>query len=187
MLKQDKKNDVFLNIQVLIRELGKTIENFNKIKSVGSHGTSSFNFRLIDDYDSFETESRVAKRRHTVEPPGPHEIRLKALSAMVFKRVFRFLQLLCENDHQANKKYFLEQVDDDNVKKINSINMIEQATFEIRKLFKIMSKDIVSLPLSVLDFINEINQIPCEDNQKTLCKTTFFEDFCYMASYLSDK
>ena len=65
--------------------------------------------------------------------------------------------------------------------------MIEQSTFEIRKLFKIMSKDIVALPLSVLDFINEINQIPCEDNQKTLCKTTFFEDFCYMASYLSDQ
>lgn len=44
----------------------------------------------------------------------------------------------------------------------------------------------MELPLSVLDFINEINQIPCEENQKTLCKTTFFEDFCYMASYLSD-
>ena len=65
--------------------------------------------------------------------------------------------------------------------------MIEQSTFEIRKLCKIMSKDIVALPLSVLDFINEINQIPWEDNQKTLCKPTFFEDFCYMASYLSDQ
>jgi hypothetical protein len=71
-------------------------------------------------------------------------------------------------------------------KKINSINMIELATFEIRKLFKIISKDIVDVPLTVLDFINEINQIPCEENQKTLCKTTFFEDFCYMASYMSD-
>jgi hypothetical protein len=104
----------------------------------------------------------------------------------VFKRVFRFLQLLCENNHVDNKKYFLVQKDENDQPKVNSINMIELATFEIRKLFKIMSKDIVALPSCVLDFINEINQIPCEDNQKTLCKTTFFEDFCYMASYLSD-
>lgn len=72
MLKQDKNNDVFLNIKALIVELGKTIENFNRVKISGGHSASTFNVRLIDDYDSFHTEERVAKRKHTVEPPGPH-------------------------------------------------------------------------------------------------------------------
>ena len=52
--------------------------------------------------------------------------------------------------------------------------MIEVATFETRGLFKIMNKDIAKIPLPVLDFVNEINQIPCSSNQKTLCRTTFF-------------
>lgn len=65
--------------------------------------------------------------------------------------------------------------------------MIEVATFQIRGLFKIMNRNIAKIPLNVLDFINEINQIPCSLNQKTLCRTTFFEDFCYMANFLSDE
>jgi hypothetical protein len=64
--KQDKKNDVFLNIQALIVDLGRNIENFNSIKTHASHGSSSFNFRLIDDYDYFHSEARVVKRKHTV-------------------------------------------------------------------------------------------------------------------------
>lgn len=57
---------MFLNIQETIAELGKLIESFNRIKTSNSHGTSTFNFRLIDDYDYFHYEMRVAKRKHTI-------------------------------------------------------------------------------------------------------------------------
>ena len=50
-----------------------------------------------------------------------------------------------------------------------------------------MSIKIVNIPPSILDFINEITQIPCLDCQIALMKSTFFEDMSYMASYFEDK
>lgn len=68
-----------------------------------------------------------------------------------------------------------------------SINFIETACLLLRKFFKILSKKICELPLTILDFINETTQIPCLDNQIALTKSSYFEDLCYMASYFNKK
>lgn len=39
----------------------------------------------------------------------------------------------------------------------------------------------------MLDFVTEITQLPCLENQLTLCKTTFFEDSCYMSQFFHSK
>ena len=76
-------------------------------------------------------------------------------------RIFRFLQLFCENNNVHMKKFLLEQINDDSQKKTNSINFIEEATLLLRKKFKIMNENVVNIPPCILDFINEITQIPC--------------------------
>lgn len=37
-----------------------------------------------------------------------------------------------------------------------------------------MNDKVVSIPNTLLDFINEITQLPCIENQKSFMKTTFF-------------
>jgi hypothetical protein len=76
-------------------------------------------------------------------------------------RIFRFLQLFCENNNVDMKKFLLEQINEDEQKKTNSINFIEEATLLLRKKFKIMNDNVVRIPPCILDFINEITQIPC--------------------------
>lgn len=81
------------------------------------------------------------------------------------------------------KKFIMKQTDSEGVIKSNTINFIYEATQLLRQLFKIMSSKVVNIPPSLLDFINEITQIPCIDCQKSLMKSTFFEDISYMAGF----
>jgi hypothetical protein len=48
----------------------------------------------------------------------------------------------------------------------------------LRKIFKVYGERIKNVPHKILDFLNEIAQIPCETNQIELSKSTFFEDVC---------
>lgn len=44
---------------------------------------------------------------------------------------------------------------------MNSINFIEETTFLLRRFFKIMNINIIEIQLFLLDFINEVTQLPC--------------------------
>lgn len=65
-------------------------------------------------------------------------------------------------------------------KKLNSIDFIQVATNELRKMFQIMCKEILEIPVFILDFLLEVTQIPVRDNQLVLMRSTFFEDLCQM-------
>lgn len=82
---------------------------------------------------------------------------------MALCRIFRFLQLFCENGNIKMKKFLLAQTNDveGTQKKTNSINFIETTSLLLRKLFKVMNDKIVGIPATLLDFINEITQLPC--------------------------
>lgn len=81
------------------------------------------------------------------------------------------------------KKFVMKQINEDGIAKVASINFIEEACQLLRQFFKIMSSKIVAVPPSLLDFITEVTQIPCLDCQKSLMKSTFFEDISYMAGF----
>jgi len=68
--------------------------------------------------------------------------------------MFRFLQLFCENNNIEMKKFIMTQTNNDDTPKINTINFISEACYLLRQFFKIMSSKIVSIPPSLLDFIN---------------------------------
>lgn len=80
-----------------------------------------------------------------------------------FKSVFELLHLLCENNFVEFKKEFREQKADS--LKLNNRNLLIRSTIELRKLFKVYNERIRTLPHRILDFLNEIAQIPCEANQ----------------------
>jgi hypothetical protein len=73
------------------------------------------------------------------------------------------LQLFCENGNVDMKNFLLAQTNDKERKqrKTTSINFIETTTLLLRKLFKIMNDKVVNIPQTLLDFINEITQLPC--------------------------
>ena len=106
---------------------------------------------------------------------------------MALCRIFRFLQLLCENNNIRLKNFLLKQYNEDGSDKLQIINFVQEACQLLRQFFKIMSIKVVNIPPSILDFINEITQIPCLDCQLSLVKSTFFEDMSYMASFFEDK
>lgn len=47
-------------------------------------------------------------------------------------------------------------------------------------MFEIMCKDIIEIPIFILDFILEVTQIPVTENQLVLMRSNFFEDLCQM-------
>lgn len=70
---------------------------------------------------------------------------------------------------------------------MNSINFIEFTTNQLRIFLKIMNKAITLIPSFMLDFLIEVIQLPCLENQITLCKSTFFEDACYLSQFFLNK
>lgn len=58
--------------------------------------------------------------------------------------------------------------------KLNNKNLLIRSTIELRKIFRVYCERIKSVPHKILDFLNEIAQIPCEINQIELSKSTFF-------------
>jgi hypothetical protein len=47
-------------------------------------------------------------------------------------------------------------------------------------MFDVMCKEIIEIPIFILDFILEVTQIPIQPNQIVLMRSTFFEDLCQM-------
>lgn len=101
--------------------------------------------------------------------------------------MFRFLQLFCENNNIEMKKFLSIQTNDDDSKKTNSINFIEEATGLLRKFFKVMNIKMVNIPNNLLAFIVEITQLPCIDNQIVFIQSTFFEDLSYLAAFFDSE
>lgn len=65
---------------------------------------------------------------------------------------------------------------------MDPVNFISVATNELRNLFGVMCKQIVDVPLFLLDFLLEVTQIPIQENQTALMNSSFFEDLCQMAN-----
>lgn len=52
-------------------------------------------------------------------------------------------------------------------------------------MFRIFCTETMEIPIFIMDFINEVTQIPILENQLALMRSTFFEDLCQMEETLS--
>ncbi len=183
--KSDEANEGLQRIYELINKLGRLIYKNNKIRKVKFRSNRPFSVTIIDTYDFYSAKDKCIMRKNVIEPDDVRELEYKNLCINVYNRAFKFIQLLCENNNIFGKNYIRTQRNTDESVKLNSINFIDVATGELRKLYKILSKPIVGIPLFLLDFILEVTQIPVKDNQITFMRSTFFEDLCQLEHFFS--
>jgi hypothetical protein len=145
-----------------------------------------FSYKIVDSYDHFDSKENILVKMFG-HKTDKFEIETELNYELALCRIFRFLQLFCENNNIQMKKFLMTQTNPVGTEKITSINFILEACQLLRQFFKIMSSKVVNIPPSLLDFINEITQIPCLDCQKSLMRSTFFEDISYMAGFFESK
>lgn len=97
-----------------------------------------------------------------------------------YKRAFKFLQLLCENNNVEGKKFIKEQPE-----VVKNFNFIDTACKEVRNLFVALNEEICDVTMFLLDFILEVTQIPVYQNQAALMDLSFFEDVCALQNTFS--
>ncbi|CAK78094.1 unnamed protein product (macronuclear) [Paramecium tetraurelia] len=183
-LLSDSKNKILINYRQLIRRVSRAVYNNFKFRKNKPH--SSFpNIELCDNFDFYDELTQTTSRLNHMEKDDAREEYIKEEFINLLNRSFRFLQLLCENNNVQMKNFIRQQIDPDLNPKIGSINFIELATSQLRVFCKAFNSKISEVPIYILDFILEVVQVPCLENQITLCKTTFFEDVCYLVQQLS--
>lgn len=159
-IQKDPDNKVFRNIKNLIIKLGKIIlKNIDETNLKPSQ-TEEFQVNTIDNYDFYDESEKYCLRKNVFEPSSTNEEIYHRECIVTYRRAFKFLQLLCENNNIENKKYIRDQKG-----KMDPVNFISVATNELRNLFGVMCKQIVDVPLFLLDFILEVTQIPIKQNQ----------------------
>lgn len=125
---------------------------------------------------------RYTLRKNVFEPNSTDEYLYNKLCITTYRRAFKFLQLLCENNNKEGKNFIRVQPG-----KAKQYNFIDITTKELRNLFHIFCSDIQEVPLFLLDFILEVTQIPIYENQQALISSTFFEDLCQLKNSFANE
>ena len=176
---RDPDNRVFRNISNLISKLGKLILKNIDESNYKPTNSDDFEIEIIDNYDFYSETEKYCMRKNVFEPNSTNEIIYHQECIITYRRAFKFLQLLCENNNIENKNLVREQPG-----KLEPINFINTTTTELRNLFEVICKSIVTVPEFLLDFLIEITQIPIKLNQEALMNSSFFEDLCQMGNEL---
>ena len=116
----------------------------------------------------------------------------------MLRRVFRFLQLLCENDNQEMKKYVFSQTNEQGVVKYMSVNFIELAIHLVLQISSFTEKqlklgapsqeigaNLLETIIFIMDFLIEVCQYPAIKNQMYLCNTDFFNLLTLLPNFAS--
>lgn len=178
---------MFIKLEKLVARLGKRITSrIAERTSTKPPEDDEFVVIALDQYDYFDERIHGMKKFESFNISMKEDEYEENLEKEVFGMVFKLMQQLCECNHIELKNFVRKQINSDGNKKNYSFSLISVAIFEIRRLFKVMNKEASVIILSLIDFINEVVTIPCTDNQRSLCETTFFEDLCYMSSFFSE-
>ncbi|KAL4465345.1 hypothetical protein ABPG72_016746, partial [Tetrahymena utriculariae] len=180
-MKEDLDNMILININTLIQKIGKIIYRFSK-EQLREKSTPQIN--LSDTHDYYDSVSQIMVRKNTKNPDDYKEDQFKALCIQVMKRIFRFLQLCCESSNIDMKDYMRQQTFLDNRPKSNSLNFIIIATEINREFLKIINKNVVQIPIIISEFLIEVAQVPCLQNQISLCQTSYFEDISLLSQFI---
>jgi hypothetical protein len=168
------------NIDLLIAKLGKFILKNIDDGSIKEDNDNTFSTTTIDNYDFYDLNTKYVLRKNVFEPITTDEEIYYKLCVITYRRAFKFLQLLCENNNIEGKNFIREQPE-----KVRQANFINITTKELRNLFQVMNNEIADVPMFLLDFLLEVTQIPVKANQEALMCLTFFEDICQMENFFS--
>jgi hypothetical protein len=135
-------------------------KNNKKKRAVQKDDKRTFATNRCDNYDHYDIDRKSVVRKNVYEPDNAKEEEYKNTCITTFRRAFKFIQLLCENNNNDGKHFIREQKTKEGTKKLNSINFIQLATNELRQMFKIYCNETMNIPIFIMDFINEVTQIP---------------------------
>ena len=156
----DDLNKVMMNIDILISKLGKFILKNIDDGNIKEDPDNVFSTTTIDNYDFYDINKKYVLRKNVFEPPNTDEQIYYQKSIITYRRAFKFLQLMCENNNIEGKNWIRNQPE-----KVRKANFINVATKELRNLFQALNKDIAPVPMFLLDFLLEVTQIPVKQNQ----------------------
>ena len=110
ILKLDVDNRVMRNLECLISKLGEFIvKNIEESSRGDPEDKDMFSITTIDNYDFYEAETKYVWRKNVFEPETTDEEIHKNTCIRTYKRAFKFLQLLCENNNTDGKNFIREQ------------------------------------------------------------------------------
>ena len=64
---------------------------------------------MIDNYDFYDADEKYCLRKNVIEPNSTDELIYHRECITTYRRAFKFLQLMCENNNTENKDYIREQ------------------------------------------------------------------------------
>lgn len=128
---------MFANIESLIFILGKLIrknidESNTQKNESNTQGSNEFSPDKIDNYDFFDYQQKYTMRKNVSEPNSTDEFIYNKLCITTYRRAFKFLQIMCENNCQDGKNMIRKQEG-----KAKQFNFIDISTKELRNLFQI--------------------------------------------------
>lgn len=141
-----------MNIKKLIKKIGDFLIEVRANKQ--KDGSREFAYNIVDTFDYFSEEDFALIKQFGHNSNDKFEMNNETNNELAMCRLFRFLQLFCENNNVDMKRFLSSQTNDDESKKINTVNFIEEACLLLRKFFKIMNNRVVGIPSFLLAFIN---------------------------------
>ena len=159
-MQKDQENKMLVQMKKLIKAITENLISLRMYKDF--RRVRRYDYHIVDTYDYYSTDSNAIVREFSPTSRDKTELEKEYNNEKALCRIFRFLQLFCENNNIKMKHFLYEQKDgEEGEKKPNTINFIEEACLIMKKFFKVMNDKMVGIPSSVLNFIGEITQLPC--------------------------
>lgn len=177
LIKEDEKNLLISQLTNLIKDCGASIAAIRVGGDTKEYNPTGVNYS--DTYDFYIDNQKIMKRQFIYVPETVEEQKEFDQKVVNMQYTFILLKNLCEGNNEI-KHYIRDQVmiEEQGKSKPDSVNFLTLSVTELRRMFSNFNIDIIKVPVSIIDFIYEVTQIPCLDNQLFICKnTSFFSDF----------
>jgi len=122
-LTKDPNNAMLVSLRELIKVIGTFLIEIRKIKESGKE--RSFAYKIEDTYDYFDSKENTISKEFGYKSFDKFELMAEINYEKALCRIFRFLQLFCENNNVNMKHFLQEQINEDTAKKTSSINFID--------------------------------------------------------------
>ena len=105
-LTADPTNAALYSIRYLIRSIGNFLIEVRKFKE--NEKKREFSYKIVDSYDYFDSKESILVKLFG-HKTNKHELQTELNYEMALCRIFRFLQLFCENNNIDMKHFLLKQ------------------------------------------------------------------------------
>ena len=109
---------MMLAVRRVITNIGLILIEMRKVKDEAVGKDREFAYSIVDIYDYLDTDNNVISSAFGVSGFDKNEIRNEKNNELALCRIFRFLQLFCENGNNNMKQFLLTQTNTNMFKNI---------------------------------------------------------------------